>query len=105
MTKINARTSGSLNVVFRDKAGVPSAPTSVTYRVDCLTNRRNIRPVTTPSSIAAEMDIPIASGDTAIVNPSNATEQRRVTIVASYTGPDDQVTTQHDFEIVNLPFL
>ena len=105
MIKINARTSGSLSVTFRDKMGVPSAPTTVTYRVDCLTNRRNIRPITTLNSPAAEMTIPITSDDTAIANRSNPVEHRRVTIVASYTDASDQVTSQQDFEVTNLPYL
>lgn len=105
MHRINARTSGSLSVTFRDKAGVPTAPQSVSYRIDCTTTRRNIRPPTNVSSPAAQMELPITSDDTAIVNRQNKEERRVVTIVATYTGPEDQATSEAEFTVVNLPNL
>lgn len=46
----------------------------------------------------------MTADDTAIVNRINATETKRVTVVAVYSAPDDQVTGHYDFEVVNIPF-
>lgn len=104
MLRVNARSSAWVTATFRDRQGVPGIPVSVTYRVDCLTSKRVVRGATPLPGGLAKLDIPMTVDDTAIVNRINATETKRVTVVAVYSAPDDQVTGQYEFEVVNVPF-
>lgn len=52
----------------------------------------------------AVSDIQLTAQDTAIISKTNPSEIKRVTVVAVYSAPDDQVTGQYDFEVVNVPF-
>lgn len=100
MQRINEKSTSYLNVSFRDKEGALAVPTSISYRIDCVTTGTA---VLAPTALAAasEVEITITPTQNAIVTSSNATEQKRVTVTAVY-GASDQVTSQFDYLVKNL---
>ena len=105
MQTVNEGSSAWLTVLFKDKSGALAAPTSVVYRVDCVTTRTSVRPATPiTSGLAGSMEITLAPEDTAIRNAANPTEIKRVTVVAQYGGPTDQVTDEVDYAVKNLRY-
>lgn len=105
MQTVNEGSSAWLTVSFKDKNGALAAPTAVHYRVDCVTTRTSVRPLTPiPGSLAGTLEIALAPEDTAIRNASNPTEVKRVTVVAQYGGSTDQVTDEYDYAVKNLRY-
>jgi len=105
MITINERTAGAVLVNFFDKDGAAAVPTAVTYRIDCMKNAQQVRAwsAITP---AAAVEIALTSDDTALINRSNTTEQKRVTVVAAYgVGNADRVTTEVDYIVKRLAFM
>lgn len=100
--KINEGTTAYLTVTFKDKAGVNAAPTSATYRVDCLTTGTAIRAATALPA-GASVELTLTKTDNRIVTPANVRERRRVTVVGTY-GADDQVQEEYDYDVLNLKF-
>lgn len=99
---VNEGTSKKLRLDLTDEDGAPAAPSTLTYRVDCLTTGTAIR-ATTALSPAASVDIGLTPDDSAIVDDSNRMERRRVTVVAGYAA-DDDVTAEYDFNVKNLKY-
>ena len=62
----------------------------------------NITTIDLGATPVAEKQLFVA--DAAIISKTNPSEIKRVTVVAVYSAPDDQVTGQYDFEVVNVPF-
>lgn len=105
MDAINERTTRYLTATFFDKAKVLSQPSSVSYRVDCLTTGLSVRAwtVVTPGT---SVEIVLDAGDNSLRVPSNARELRRVTVVATYgAGNADQVVVENDYEVRKVRFL
>lgn len=100
MTEVFERTSAYLTVTFRDKTGAAVSPSSVNYRIDCLTTGAAVRGLTgiTPG---ASVEITLDADDNAVQVAANVREIRRVTVSATY-GAGDEVNAQYDYEIVNL---
>lgn len=103
MQQVNSGSAAWLTAAFKDRLGALSLPTSVTYRVDCLTTSRVLRGAT-PVNPAATVDIQLFATDTTISHRTNAKEVHRVTVVAQYGSPEDKVTGQYDFEVLNVPY-
>lgn len=57
-----------------------------------------------PGPYAGQMEIALTPIDTVIRNSSNASEVRRVTIVAQYGSNADQATSEFDYSVINLKF-
>lgn len=104
MQRVNSESSAWVTATYRDRQGVPGIPVSATYRIDCLTTKRPVRGLTALPTGQAVSDIQLTAQDTAIISKTNPSEIKRVTVVAVYSAPDDQVTGQYDFEVVNVPF-
>lgn len=101
---INEKTTAYLPVSFRDKHGQLAAPSSITYRIDCLTSGRQVR-AWTALSPAAQTEIVLTASDNAIFGSSER-ERRLVTVVASYgSGTDDQVTGDYTYDVRNLRYV
>lgn len=82
---LNEDSTAFLTVVFTDKAGDPATPTAVNYRVDCLTNGREVRDWTTWSGTLDDtIEIELTPQDNAILSSANETETRRVQVVSTY---------------------
>ena len=98
------QTTAYLRVRFQDKAGKPALPSTVVYRIDCMTTGQPVLPQTAAAP-AADLEVVIAANENRILTPSNAAEKRRVTVVATYGSSADQVTAEYDYEVTNLAFV
>lgn len=79
----------SFRVTFTlyDEEGLPVTPTSIKFRVDCLTTGTTLREWT-PTVAAEEIVIDILPADNAIQRDRNRRERRQLTFVAN----DDEAT-------------
>lgn len=83
---INEDTTSYLTVAFLDKTGTAATPTAVSYRVDCLSNGREVRDWTVwGGTLDDTIEIELTPADSAILSPSNETETRRVQVVATFS--------------------
>ena len=101
---VNDKSTAWLTVSLSDRYGNPSPPSSVVYRIDCLSTGQNILAATTVMSPGASFDIQILAAYDAIINSANSEEIKRLTITAIY-GSNDQLTAQYDWIVVNLPYI
>lgn len=99
-TTVNELSSSWLSVSFFDRLGAAAAPSSITCRIDCTTTGTAIR-ASTAVTPAATVEIAITPTENRIINTANATERRRVTVIAVYGGAD-QLTEQIDYDVRNL---
>lgn len=104
MKVVNQGTTASRVVELLDQNGAPGVPTALSYRIDCVTSGQVVRALT-PLTPAATVEITLTPADTAIVNPRNNQETKRLTVVAQYGGENDQVTGQFDYVVHRLPYL
>lgn len=101
LEKINEGTTGYLTVNFKDKNDALEAPTSATYRIDCLTNGQEIKTDTPITPIASCVEIELTATDNTLVDQSNLVEKRLVTVSAVY-GADDKLNDDYEYQILNL---
>jgi len=97
---VNEESTAYLTVTLLDKDGAEEAPSSATYRIDCLTNGQEIRDDTALTP-AASIEITLGAADNAIINQENTTERRLVTVTASY-GADDELNDEYEYNVKNL---
>jgi hypothetical protein len=64
-------------------------PSEISYRIDCLTNKQEVRG-NTPITPGGEVEIPLTSSDNTLIVSTNRVEVRVVTLTADY-GEDDNV--------------
>lgn len=98
---VNEGTSAYLTFSFLDKDEDPIAPTSISYRIDCLKNSTEIledTPVTPP---AAEAEVKIPSSLNSIINQANHLERRLVTVTGTF-GDDDDVVGEYEYNVKNM---
>ena len=101
---VNDKSTAWLTVSLFDRFNNPSPPSSVIYRIDCLSTGQNILAATTINGPGASFDIQILAAYDAILNAANSEEIKRLTITAIY-GSNDQLTAQYDWIVVNLPYI
>ena len=99
---VNESTTAYLTVKFTDKTGEPAAPSSISYRIDCLTNNEEVRDDTVVTPPAAEIEIKLTPDDNAIINPDNGLERRCVTIKATYGEEGDEINEEYIYNVKNL---
>lgn len=99
MDIVNEGTTGYLTVQFFDKAGSLAAPSSVSYRIDCLTTGTVVVDDTSVTA-GTSVEIQLTAANNAILG-GRARERRRVTVTGTYAG-SQAVTHQYDYEIANL---
>ena len=97
------RTTGYVKVTLRGKTGAPETPSSVVYRIDCLTTGLSVRGVTSMIP-QAEQELILNANDTAIINRANAAEVKRITLIAVYGDSDDRLTGEFDYQVQRAPF-
>ena len=97
---VNEESTAYLTVQFKDKDGNLAAPSSASYRIDCLTNGQEVRGDTalTPAS---SIEITLTDTDYAIIDQTNSVERRLVTIMASY-GAGDDINDEYEHDLKNL---
>ncbi len=87
--------TGSLTQSFYDDEGDPVTPTSIKYRIDCDTNDgQEVQVWTTIDTPLSTITISILPQHTAIIDETNDTETKRLTVVI-----DENMATQHTDEI------
>lgn len=98
----------SLTVSMYDTAGALAAPTSASYRIDDVKSGTQIRG-NTALSAASSQTLTVKYSDTAMVDPNNETERRRLTVTAIYgtdvDGNPRQISREYDFVVQNSRFL
>lgn len=97
---VNEGSTAYVTATFRDKAGQLAQPTSVSYRIDCVSNGQQIVDDTSATP-GTSVEITLSAAHNAILDPKRARELRRVTVTGSY-GADDAVVEQYDYWVRNL---
>lgn len=97
---VNEESSAFLTVSFYDKNDELTTPSSIQYRLDCLTNDQQIRDWTAFSP-ASVIEIGLNANDNSIIDQGNFEEIRLVTIEA-YFGVSDKLTTTYQYLVKNL---
>jgi len=100
---VNEASTAYLTVSFYDKDGELADPSSISYRIDCLTNGQEVKDDTAVVPAAATVEITISSTDTAIINAANEVEEKEVSIIGS-GGGIVQVQEKCQFTVRNLRF-
>lgn len=99
MDIVNEGTTCYLSVAFKDKDGAAAAPSSVSYRIDCLTTGTAVLGDTSATA-AATTAITITAAQNAILG-GRPLERRRVTVTGTYAG-SEAVREQFDYQVRNL---
>jgi hypothetical protein len=99
MDTVNEGTTAYLSVQFLDKAGSAAAPSSVSYRIDCLTTGTAVL-APTSATPGSTVELTITATQNAILG-GRPFERRRVTVEAGY-GAGDGVKSQFDYLVRNL---
>lgn len=97
---VNERTTSYVTTTFLDRSGVPAVPNSVTYSTRCKTTGIAIKTnvsVTPASSVVITLD----AADSAIQNQANASEDKALTVRASY-GSNDECNSEYLWTVMNL---
>lgn len=86
---------------FRDRAtSAADAPSTVKYRIDCLTTGRQVVDWTTASA-AASVAISITATHNAILNDCNAYETKQLTVAGDFEAADQSKGT-YTWRVENL---
>ena len=101
MTTVNEGSTCYLDVSFKDKEGVLAAPTSISYRIDCITNDEEIKDDTVFAPPASSIEIEIDSTDNAIIDQDNNSERRLVTVTGTY-GAEDKIVEEYEYDLINM---
>ena len=96
----NEGQSFTANFKFFDSAWVASSPTTIRYRIDCLTSGSVVKDWTTVTA-AQSVDIAVSSADNAVQNSNNRIERKQMVVQSNYGTPTQGVQTK-DWDIVNL---
>lgn len=98
---INEKTTAYIDISFLDRNGKLATPTSATYSTYCKTTKTAIKTAAAISSIASQVTITLDALDNAIQNTANATEDKVLTVMATYN-TNDQLNSDYNYTIKNL---
>ena len=101
---VNESSWAQVTVSFFDENGNAFTPTTVDYRIDCLTTGQAIQPWTTAGVPSAVMTIAITASQNAIINEGNSTEEKVLKVRANY-GMPTQFMSSFEYQVENLPGL
>ena len=99
MENVIAGSTAYLTVTFRDKDGALAVPSTISYKIDCLTTGTAIL-ASTSVSAASSIDITLTPTNNTIVTATNSREVRRVTVTGTYSGTD-AVVSVYDYNLIN----
>jgi hypothetical protein len=99
MTK-NEGDSFTLRFSMYSEDRLPTTPTTARYKIECLTNKRNIRNWTT-LTVAQEIDISIEPDDNVILTEGSRVERRQMTVQTDYGTTTQNVFTR-EWDVRNL---
>lgn len=103
LAEINERSTGWLRVSFFDATGAAVAPDSVTYRIDDYPSGTSIRAETSLTPFSS-VEIRLTPDDMRIFDSSRESEEREVTVRASF-GAGDECNARAIINVRNLAFL
>lgn len=85
---------------FFDSDWTPSSPTTLRYRIDCLTTKTTVRDWTTGTP-GASVDIEVSPDDNEIQNTLNRRERKQMVVQTNY-GTSTQGVETKDWDVLNL---
>jgi hypothetical protein len=88
-----------IRITIKDANGSPVAPSTLRYRVDCVTTGTTIIDWTALAA-SSSVDLTIPSSANGIVNNANETETKQVTAQANY-GTQSQLSKRYLYDVVN----
>lgn len=97
---LNEGSTGYLTVAFTDKDGAAATPSTVSYRIDCMTNGQEVKDDTAVTP-ASSVKIELGAADNAIIDQANPFEKRIVTVTADY-GVDDACVDEFIYAVKNM---
>lgn len=100
---INENSTAYLSLTFKNKDGEIESPQAVTYNIHCLTNDVEIKGDTSVSP-GPSIEIVLSPTENRIIDANNKYERRVVTVTATY-GPDDEITGQYEYKVLNLKYI
>lgn len=101
-TSVPEETTFTATAWFRDRdTQSASTPTTIQYRVDCLTTRREIVDWTSVSSPAGSNDIVMSATYNQILDDANNIEKKQLTVRVD-TGLTTQVVRKKTWKVENL---
>lgn len=101
LSSINKDSSGYLTINFKDKAGTLEAPTSITYRIDCITNNQEVKANTPITPAASSVELILTKAMNCIINSKNDYELRVVTVTGVYSA-SDEIVEEYKYNVKNL---
>ena len=102
ITIVQEETTFTSTAYFRTRQSKQAAtPTTVSYRLDCLTTGKQIRDWTTVSSFDKTANIVIASSDNQILGDGNRIERKQITVKVD-TGLVTQLIKSKQWHVQNL---
>lgn len=96
----NEGQSFTANFKFFDSSYVPSSPTTLRYRIDCLATRSTVRDWTTVTP-AVSVNIAVSPDDNEIQNTSNKRERKQMVVQTNYGTASQGVETK-EWDVLNL---
>lgn len=103
MQTVNEGSTAYLTITFKDKTGTPQVPSSITYRIDCMTSGLQVL-ADTPVTPASSVEITLTPSQNAMLVSGNVRETKRVTVKTLY-GISDALNDQYDYQVINLPYV
>lgn len=100
---VNEKTAFRLAVSFTDPDGAAYTPNTISYRIDEPDSNTVIRSATSIPSPSANVVIVITSADNRIVDASNYSERRVLTLTAN-DGDTDELNKEYVWNIRNLDY-
>ena len=100
MKTVNEKSTAWLAFTNLDRTRTGALPTSMTYRIDCVTTGAEIR-ADTAITPAISGEVVLTPADTTLESQDNPVELRRVTITSVF-GVDDQHHEVLHYEVRNL---
>lgn len=99
MENVSAGSTAYLTATFRDKTGALAVPSTVTYKVDCLTTGTVIL-ASTSATASSSVEFTLTPTINTIQTSTNQKEVRRVTVTGSY-GASDAIVAVYDYVVIN----
>lgn len=103
-SQIKEGSSEPLTITFKNEDGDLVVPTSVTYRIDDVSTGQSILADTNYPTPTSTITITILPAYTAILNQTNLSELREVTVKSTFAGGKAQ-NLSIPYEVVNLRFI
>ena len=98
--EVNEGQSFTATFRFFDSSFVPSSPTTLRYRIDCLTSKQTVLDWTTLTP-AATVNIAVSPDDNEIKNSANRRERKQLVVQTNYGTATQGVETK-EWDVLNL---